>query len=133
MESRFARKVGVLGAATLAALAATGCAGNRDAVSDRSGTEEERRASDTLFIDGTGEVPGGMGGAGDIAPMDPIATDTAGIHGDPNAWPTGPLPSDTGMGGAGTPMPDPAREEDSFKRDSSEADGPGGDAGPDLW
>lgn len=112
MEKRNARKAGALAAATLAVLAATGCAGNRDTVTDRSGSGDDRRASDTIYIDGTGEVPGGLGGTGDFAPMDPTATDTAGIYGDPNAWPTGPLPSDTGVGGAGTPMPDPAWDEE---------------------
>ena len=130
MDTRIARRGRTLAAATLAALAAASCAGNRETVADRSGTEDERRASDTLYIDGTGEVPGGMGGTGDIAPMDPTATDTGGVHGDPNAWPTGPLPSDTGIGGAGSPMSDSAWEDSSLDRlDAPEP----GNQGPDIW
>jgi len=138
MDNTLARKARTLAAASLAALAAASCAGNRETVADR-GAEDERRASDTLYIDGTGEVPGGMGGTGDVAPMDPTATDTAGVGGDPNAWPTGPLPSDTGVGGAGTPMPDPRWEETPRDPEAPEAGGPiddagpSGNQGPDIW
>lgn len=116
---------------TAAVLAA--CAGQR------ADTADERRseaASDTVYIPGTGDE-GGTGAGG--APSDPTVTDTAGEFGDPNAWPTGPLPSDTGVGGAGSPLPDTvwmdtASPEDVFGTpESREGTGTGGGAGPDVF
>lgn len=78
----------------------------------------------------------GVGGSGEEAvPLDPTATDTAGEYGDPNAWPTGPLPGDTGVGGAGSPTVDTIWLDTLEPGDTlivPDATMPGS-TGPDIW
>jgi hypothetical protein len=134
-----------LAVSSVAGLLAAGCAANRTETGAAEGgaDEDERRAADTASYPGaagTGEEEGGtMGGAGETTPPDPTATDTGGVYGDPNAWPTGPMPGDTGVGGAGDPAPDTvwmdtAAPPDTFGIPEEEPGGmPGGGTGPDVW
>lgn len=142
------RMVGrALAVSSMAGLLAAGCAGNRNerAEDGAGGRQEDRQAADTVYYPDTGPAAGtGTGGSGDV-PADPTATDTAGIYGDPNAWPTGPLPGDTGVGGAGTPVPDTLHTDSASPTDTFRIDGddrpddmpgtgmPGGGAGPDIY
>lgn len=112
-----------------------GDAGQR---SDRSriypeGEEYDQRAA---VPSGTEEEGGaGVGGTGEVYPYDPTVTDTAAEYGDPNAWPTGPLPGDTGVGGAGSPMPDTVWMDTLEPGDTliiPDAAMPGS-TGPDVW
>jgi hypothetical protein len=133
-----------LAVSSVAGLLAAGCAANRTETGAAEGGagEDERQASDTAAYPGatgTGEEEGGtMGGAGETSP-DPTATDTGGVYGDPNAWPTGPMPGDTGVGGAGDPAPDTvwmdtAAPQDTLGTPDEESGGmPGGGTGPDVW
>lgn len=129
LHARIGRILAVSGTAAIL----TACAGHRAESADER--RSEAPASDTVYIPGTGDE-GGTGTGG--APSDPTVTDTAGEFGDPNAWPTGPLPSDTGIGGAGTPMPDTAwidtaPPEETFGTPEDRERGTGGGAGPDVF
>lgn len=78
----------------------------------------------------------GVGGSGEeVAPLDPTATDTAGEYGDPNAWPTGPLPGDTGVGGAGSPAVDTIWMDTLEPGDTIIVpdEAMPGSTGPDIW
>jgi hypothetical protein len=84
------------------------------------------------------EAEGGTGAGGtgeDVAPLDPTATDTAGEYGDPNAWPTGPLPGDTGVGGAGSPTVDTIWMDTLEPGDTLIVpdEAMPGSTGPDIW
>lgn len=147
---RMKRRIGrAIAATSVMGLLAAGCAANRtegETAADKDRQSDDRRAADTVYIPATGEEGGGgVGGAGEPTYPDPTATDTAGVYGDPNAWPTGPLPGDTGVGGAGSPMPDTVWMDTVSPSDTfgiPEDQGPGGmpgggpgpgDTGPDIW
>lgn len=144
MDKLRTRATRALAIGSVAGLLAACAGGSNDARgTEQTRTNDGRRASDTLTVPdptAAGESEGtGVGGA-----QDPTTTDTAGEYGDPNAWPTGPLPGDTGVGGAGRPIPDtvwmdtstPADEDglgDPDRDSPSQGGMPGGGTGPDVW
>ena len=150
---RMSRRMGrAIAATSIMGMLAAGCAANRkegETTSQKDRDKDDRRAADTVYYPGTGEEGGGAaGGAGEPTydPGDPTATDTAGVYGDPNGWPTGPLPGDTGVGGAGTPIPDTVWMDTSSPSDTfgipedqgrggmpGGGSGPDGGTGPDVW
>lgn len=164
MKHMHSKITGFLSASALAAVLAA-CAGSRDETSQADVDDGADLASDTLGYPGNvgdaghrsdrsriwdsgaavddgaysgteAEGGAGVGGSGEgSAPMDPTATDTAGEYGDPNAWPTGPLPGDTGVGGSGSPAVDTIWMDTLEPGDTliiPEATTPG-PTGPDIW